>query len=287
MGTLSELRSIFVTGASTGIGEAAALHLDRLGYRVFAGVRKADDAEKLRRAGSDRLVPIFVDVTDEDMIAKAAAQVSESVGDHGLAGLVNNAGVAVAAPLEFIPISELRRQLDINVIGQIAVTQAFLPLIRQATGRVVFVSSISGRIAAPLLGPYAASKFSLGALADSLRRELLPWDIRVSLVEPGRIETPIWEKSVAAADALAAQLDPQAQEYYGKAMDANRARAMKARGGTPVEVVSRVIEKALTARSPKTRYLVGRDARAGALLASLLPDKWLDAFIARQRGIRR
>jgi len=287
MGNSSTIQGVVITGASTGIGEAVARHLDGLGFLVFAGVRKESDAETLKRGSSGRLMPVFLDVTNEVMIAQSVQQVSQVVGEKGLVGLVNNAGIAVASPLEFIPIQELRKQLEVNVIGQLAVTQAYLPLIRKGQGRLVFISSISGRVAAPLLGPYAASKFALGALSDSLRRELLPWDIPVSIVEPGRIITPIWEKSLAAADALISRLDPQAEVYYGEAMEINRARALSQRKGTPVEQVARVVAHALLSKNPKTRYLVGWDARFGALLAKWLPDKLLDRAITRQRGIKR
>lgn len=287
MGSVSSIKGVLITGASTGIGEAVALHLDRLGFQVFAGVRKQTDAESLERRTSERLVPVFLDITDEAMISRSVEQVSQVVGESGLAGLVNNAGIAVASPLEFIPIQEFRRQLEVNLIGQLAVTQAFLPLIRKGQGRLIFISSISGRVAAPLLGPYAASKFALGAIADSLRRELLPWNIQVSLVEPGRIVTPIWEKSLAAAEKIVAGLDPQAEEFYGEVLEKNRKRVTQGSKGTPVERVAEVVAEALLSKNPRARYLVGRDARFAALLVKLLPDKLFDRVIARQRGIER
>ena len=280
-------RGVVVSGASTGIGEAVALHLDGLGFTVFAGVRKTSDGENLRSRASERLTPIYLDVTDADGIAESVAVVRQVMGENGLAGLVNNAGIAVASPLEFLPIPELRRQLEVNVIGQLAVTQAYLPLLRQGEGRIVFISSISARVAAPFLGPYACSKFALEALADSLRRELLSWDLHVAIIQPGRIATPIWEKSLTAADELAARLDPAAQDYYGSAMAFTRQRIAQRRGGTPVERVAEVTAHALTSPRPKIRYLVGRDARIGALLAWLLPNRWTDNLIARQRGIKR
>lgn len=280
-------KGVVITGASTGIGEAVALHLDTLGLRVFAGVRKPSDGVKLANKASQRLSPIRLDVTDAEGIMAAVAQVKEVMGDNGLAGLVNNAGIAVAAPLEFIPIEDLRRQLEVNVIGQLAVTQAFLPMLRKGQGRIVFVSSISGRVSAPFLGPYACSKFALEALSDALRRELLAWNIQVSVIQPGRIVTPIWEKSLAAADELRDRLGPSAEDYYGEALTANRARAARRRGGTPLERVAEITAHALISPRPKTRYLVGWDARLGAILAWLLPDRWLDRLIARQRGIKR
>ncbi|HSF83320.1 MAG TPA: SDR family oxidoreductase [Anaerolineales bacterium] len=280
-------QGVVVTGASTGIGEAVALHLDTLGFRVFAGVRKTSDGVNLARRASKRFIPIILDVTDQDGIDASAAQVGQAMGDKGLVGLVNNAGIAVASPLEFIPIPDMRRQLEVNVIGQLAVTQAYMPLLRQGQGRIVFVSSISGRVAAPFLGPYAISKFALEALSDALRRELLLWGMHVAVIQPGRIVTPIWEKSLAAADELAARLSPGAQLYYGEAMEINRERIARRRGGTPVERVAEATAHALTSARPKTRYLVGWDARFGALLGWLLSDRWLDSLIARQRGIIR
>ncbi|MEK7693262.1 MAG: SDR family oxidoreductase, partial [Chloroflexota bacterium] len=186
-------RSVVITGASTGIGEACALHLDALGWRVFAGVRKGADGEALQRKASARLIPVRIDVTDQASIASACDAVAQELGARGLDGLVNNAGIAVAAPLEFVPIDDLRRQLEINVIGQIAVTQAFLALIRTARGRIVNIGSVSGKLATPFTGPYSASKFAMEALTDALRIELRPWKIEVSIVEPGSIATPIWE----------------------------------------------------------------------------------------------
>src|SRR3954471_14417569 len=169
--------AVVITGASTGIGATCAAHLSSLGFRVFAGVRKPEDAERAREAGHE---PLTIDVTDPESIRSAV----EQVGDAPLSGLVNNAGIAVAGPLEFIPIDEFRRQLDVNVVGQVAVTQAFLPALRRSRGRVVFVGSIAGRSALPFLGAYAASKFAVEAVTDALRVELRPWGIDVAVVEP-------------------------------------------------------------------------------------------------------
>ena len=184
--------TVVVTGASTGIGEAAALHLKELGFEVRAGVRKDEDAERLRAQG---VSPLKLDVTDTSSVAAAAAEVGEEVF-----GLVNNAGVAVSAPVEFVPIDQLRRQLEVNLIGQVAVIQAFLPALRQSHGRIVNISSIGGRIALPLASPYAASKFALEAVSDSLRREVAQFGIEVSLVEPGGVKTPIWKKGTETAE---------------------------------------------------------------------------------------
>jgi NAD(P)-dependent dehydrogenase (short-subunit alcohol dehydrogenase family) len=244
------MKSALVTGASSGIGAAAATRLARSGWRVFAGVRKQGDAPE----GTEE---VLLDVTKEKQIQAAAERADQ------LDALVNNAGIALAMPLERVPLEELRAQLEVNVVGQIAVTQAFLPALRRARGRLVFVGSIAGKSALPFLGPYAASKHALEAVADALRIELRPWGIAVTIVEPGTIRTPIWQKGAAKADEL---LDEQTQELYGARMAALRKVAAK-RGssGVPAEAVAAVIERALTSNRPKARYLVGRDAwlRAG------------------------
>ena len=280
------IRAVVITGASTGIGEACALRLDRHGWRVFAGVRKEADGERLKQQASDRLAPITIDVTDQASIKSAAEVVANAVGEAGLAGLVNNAGITVPGPIEFLPIEELRRQLEVNTIGQIAVTQAFLPLIRKGHGRIVNMGSIGGRMATPFIGAYCASKFALEALTDSLRQELRPWDIGVSIVEPGSIATPIWEKGRAAADELEERLPQAARDLYGDAIDAfRRAVDKRAGAGIPADEVAKAVEHALTAKRPKTRYLVGMDARLPAVLAKVVPDRARDGLIARNLGL--
>jgi NAD(P)-dependent dehydrogenase (short-subunit alcohol dehydrogenase family) len=267
---------VVVTGASTGIGEATAHHLKRLGFEVHAGVRKPDDAERLRAAG---VHPLTLDVTDSESIAAARSE----VGDGPLDGLVNNAGVAVTGPVEFVPVDELRRQLEVNLIGQVAVTQAFLPQLREARGRVVNVSSIGGRVALPLMSPYNASKFGLEAVSDSLRRELRDFGVSVIVVEPGGVKTPIWRKGNSAADELLAAAPPEAERLYGGLINALRAEADKIERerGLPPEAVAEVIGEALTVKRPRTRYLVGRDAKVRARAAGMLPDRVMDALIAR------
>ncbi len=284
----NEAGSVVVTGASTGIGRACALRLDRMGWRVFAGVRRPADGEALRAKASARLLPVELDVTDEASIARAAGRVAADTGDAGLGGLVNNAGISVAGPLEFLPLEELRRQLEVNVTGQVAVTQAFLPLIRKGNGRIVFMGSISGRLATPFLGPYAASKFALEAIADALRVELRPWGIRVSIVEPGSIATPIWEKGQDAADELEQQLSPRGHELYDPAIAAVRQAARDAAArGVPPGRVAKAVAHALTARRAKTRYLVGNDARLQLTMASLLPDRARDSLVSRVMKLPR
>jgi NAD(P)-dependent dehydrogenase (short-subunit alcohol dehydrogenase family) len=277
--------AVVVTGSSTGIGRACVLHLDALGFKVFAGVRKADDGEALRAAASDRLEPLILDVTEPDDIAAAANRVAEA-SPAGLAGLVNNAGVATGGPVELISIDDFRRQIEINLIGQVAVTKAFLPALRKARGRVVFLSSIGGLIASPYMSPYHASKFGIEAVGDALRQELRPFGVEVSIVEPGSVATPMWEKGKGTAEAVRGRLTPEDEALYGDKV----ARMSEVVGevgsrGVPPEKVAGVIARALTARRPRTRYLVGADARAMVLLRRLVPDRIRDRIVARATGL--
>lgn len=271
---------VVITGASSGIGQACALRLDRLGFRIFAGVRKPEHGEALKARASERLSYIIMDVTDEISIRAAVGAVEAATGERGLWGLVNNAGIAVACPLEFVPIPELRKQFEVNVLGQVATTQAFLPTLRKAPGRVVNVGSISGRLPFPLLGPYCASKFALEALTSTLRMELRPWGISVSMVEAGGIATPIWTKVLASGDELARSLPPEAGHLYGKLIAAQRKRAINSsRSSLPPEVAARQVAHALTARRPSTRYILGQSARLGEVLR-LLPEQLRERLIA-------
>lgn len=279
------MRSALVTGASTGIGRAAALRLDADGWRVFAGVRKEEDADSLRKAGSTRLTPVMLDVTDAAAIATTAELLAAELGGAGLDGLVNNAGIGIPSPLETMPIEAFRRGIEVNLTGQVAVTQAMLPLIRQARGRIVFISSIGGRIAFPLGGVYHAAKFGLEAVGDVFRRELRPWGISVSLIEPGTIATGIWDKSEREADAMTDQA-PTREELYGKAMAAYRktTRSLARKGIAPAKVAA-AIEHALTSPRPRTRYLVGRDAKLQARAKIFIPDRVFDRVVARVMGL--
>lgn len=286
MGSLSAVKSAVVTGASTGIGRAAAQHLDACGWRVFAGVRKEADAEALRGDGSERLVPLMLDVTDPAQIAAAAGQIGEEVGEAGLDGLVNNAGIAVPGPLEALPIDDFRRQVEVNLTAQVAVTQAMLPAIRVARGRIVFITSIGGRMAFPMFGAYHAAKFGLEAAGDVFRQELRPWGIEVAVIEPGSIATEIWDRGQEEADAFVAGATDEQESLYGQAVAAYRevARRTGARG-IPPERVAKAIEHALGARRPRTRYLVGLDAKAQARLNAILPTRLVDRLVARMTGM--
>lgn len=263
-------KAVLITGASSGIGEACALHLDGLGFTVFAGVRREEDADMLKTRASSRLTPVILDVTDENTITQARYTLETALPETGLWGLVNNAGLVVGGPLEVLPLEELRKQLEVNVIGQVAVAKAFTPLLRQARGRLVNMGSIAGRSALPFLGPYSASKFALAALTDALRMELKPWGIAVSLIEPGSIKTPIWEKSLGHAASLRKALPRELESLYSTAMDrmeeASRRSALR---GVSTEHVVRCVVHALTNPRPKTHYLVGRDAVLRALLNGL------------------
>ncbi|HEY4910768.1 MAG TPA: SDR family oxidoreductase [Methylomirabilota bacterium] len=278
----SAAKSVVITGASSGIGAACALHLDKLGLRVFAGVRKQVDAEALKSKASPRLTPIALDVADTLSISTAATAVAGVVGAAGLDGLVNNAGVVVTGPVEFLPLAELRRQLEINVVGQVAVTQAFLPLIRTARGRIVNMGSIAGRLATPFSSAYGASKFALEALTDALRLELAPWGISVSIIEPGAVATPIWEKGARAGEAMLAAAPPEALVLYAEAIEAFRkTSAHAAKNAADPMDVAHAVEHALMAVRPKTRYVVGRRAKIGAAMALLMPDRVRDSMVAK------
>jgi len=279
---MAPAKSVVITGASTGIGAACALHLDQSGWRVFAGVRKQGDAERLRAQGSERLTPISLDVTDTVSISTAAGAVAGAVGAAGLAGLVNNAGIVVPGPIEFLPLPDLRRQLEINVVGQVAVTQAFLPLIRAGRGRIVNMGSIAGRMATPFTGAYGASKFALEALTDALRLELAPWGISVSIIEPGAVATPIWEKSAKSAKAMLGAVPPEIFALYAGAIEAVKKTAAHAAKNAvdPVDV-ARAVEHALTASRPRARYVVGREAKIQAAMALFVPDRVRDHLVAR------
>jgi NAD(P)-dependent dehydrogenase (short-subunit alcohol dehydrogenase family) len=274
--------AFLVTGSSTGIGRATALRLDRAGLRVFAGVRNRGDAESLEAEGSDRLEPVILDVTDEGTIEATRGRIEEVTGGR-LAGLVNNAGIVVAGPLETLDLDGLRRQLEVNVTGQVAVTQAFLPQIRAARGRIVLIASVGGRMSLPYLSPYHASKFALEAVGDSLRMEMRQFGVGVSIVEPGSIKTPFWDKGTEQVDQLLETMSPQQRELYEGPARAAAEGARKAEArGIPPDRVAKAVEHALTSSRPKTRYLVGVDARVQATVRKWLPDRVVDRLVASQ-----
>ncbi len=277
------MRSVLITGASTGIGRATVERLDASGWRVFAGVRKQEDADSLAEAGSERLTPLILDVTDAGQVAAAAARIEADVEGRGLDGLVNNAGIAVPGPLETLPLEDFRRQVEVNLTAQVAVTQAMLPSIRTARGRIVFIASIGGRIAFPLNGAYHAAKFGVEAVGDVFRQELRSWDISVSIVEPGSIDTPIWERGGQNADEIEARAHPSQQALYGQAIERFRevVKELAERGISP-EKVAGAIAHALESRRPRTRYLVGLDAKVQARLKVVIPTRLFDRIVAKQ-----
>ena len=266
------MKSVVVTGASSGIGLASALRLANAGWRVYGGARTEEAAAALRERGFE---PLLLDVTDAGQIAAAATAVGSE-----LHGIVDNAGIAIAAPIELVPLEELRRQLEVNVVGQVAVLQAFLPALRAGRGRVVLMGSVGGRSALPFLGPYAASKHALEAFADVLRIELAPWGMTVSIVEPASVKTAIWTKGAEQADAMREGLAADAAELYAARIAKFREVALKRGPGIDADVVARAVEHALTASRPKARYLVGRDAHLRAWIERL-PTRLRDRLLAK------
>ena len=277
--------TVLITGTSTGIGAACALDLDQRGFRVFAGVRKQSDAQRLRQQASERLTPLLIDVTDAEAIRAAVETVTAAVGDAGLDGLVNNAGVIIPGPLEFVSRDQFRRQLEVNVLGTHAVTQAFLPLLRAAAGRIVIMGSITGCITTPYWGPYAASKHALEGMADTLRLELRHWRIKVSIVEPDSIATPIWNKLQDGTNELRRDLPDDVIEPYRKDLDCMQRLANKLhRTGMSTGRVVKAVRHALCARRPKTRYPVGLRAHFAVWAKGCFPDRYVDWFILRLLG---
>ena len=275
-------RFVVVTGASTGIGAGCAIGCAQQGMTVFAGLRDLTAGEALQAKRGVAIIPLQLDVTDGESIKRAAETVGLHVGGTGLGGLVNNAGISIGSPLEVIPLAQLRKQLEVNVIGQIAVTQAFLPLLRRARGRIVNMGSIAGRGTIPMMGPYSASKFALEALTDALRLELYPWDIEVSIIEPGAIATPIWEKSLSHASYIEKEVAGEGRLLYEKAARQVKEAVYEAsQRAIPVDAVVKAVLHALTARRPKTRYLVGTDAKIRAIMAKWLPDRMQDWILKK------
>ena len=273
--------TVLVTGASSGIGRACALALARDGWRVLAGVRREEQGEALRAEAGGRLVPVVLDVTREDLVGEAVRRVEELAGAAGLQGLVNNAGIAAAGPVELIPAAVWRRQLEVNVVGVVAVTRALLPCLRRGRGRIVLMGSVSGLVSLPFMGPYSASKFALEALADALRIELAPWGVAVSVIEPGSVVTPIWTRSARAAEAYLEPFPPGTEDVYGPAVAAMRRIAERnARHGLPPEAVVAAVRHALTAPRPRPRYLVAPPERAREIrLLRWLPTRWRDRVV--------
>jgi NAD(P)-dependent dehydrogenase (short-subunit alcohol dehydrogenase family) len=271
--------SVLVTGAARGIGRATVLRLAAAGWDVVAGVRREEDAAGL----GDRVAPVVLDVTDAGQVAALPGSLPER-----LDAVVNNAGIVVSGPVEGVPLDEWRRQLEVNVVGQVAVTQAVLPRLRASRGRVVFVSSLSGRVATPMTGAYNASKFALEGMADSLRMELRPWGIRVVLVEPAQTDTDMWRQADGALEDAVAALSPEHRELYARHIEGSRKMIPRAQKmASPVDGVAATIERALTARRPRARYVVGAGPRVQGVLAQLTPTRALDAALGAATGVPR
>ncbi|MCI0397320.1 MAG: SDR family oxidoreductase [Chloroflexi bacterium] len=282
------MKQVVITGVSTGIGRAAAEELIRHGYHVFGSVRREADGATAQQALGERFTPLLFDVTDEGAIQAAAAEVERVLKGQGLAGLVNNAGIVVPGPLMHLPLADIRYQFEVNVVGVVAVTQAFLPLLgakkntSHLPGRIVNISSVSGRIAYPFMAPYAASKHALEALSDSLRRELMLYGIDVIVIEPGSVQTPIWDKAAELDVNLLADTD-----YFDILPDLQRTMVKQGRQGIPVEKVAQVIREALENKRPKTRYVLAREWLKGWILPRWLPDRWFDRIVADRIGFKR
>lgn len=285
MGDPTDRGHVVVTGTSTGIGAAAALHLAEQGFEVFAGVRSDADGEGLKERASGVLTPVILDIRDGKQIAAAVETVSAAVGERGLAGLVNVAGIVKPAPLEFQPLDDFREQLEVNLIGHLAVIQAFLSLIRLGSGRIVNVGSIGGLVVLPVHGAYSASKFGMEAISDALRLELRQWWIPVSLVDPGATETAIFGKTLASIDDLEQTLGEKGYGLYADQIAGVRKLVVKTASDTaPAQELAETIFEAMTHDEPKSRYLAGKGARE-AELAARLPDHLRDKAIAKEAGL--
>ena len=267
---------VFITGASSGIGKACAIRLAREGFSVFAGVRRPESIEPLTSEAPGQIEGIVLDVTKPDQISDAARAVGDRIGERGLYGLINNAGFGDPGPLEYLPLEDIRRQFEVNVFGPIAVTQAFLPLLRRAAGRIVNMGSVGDRITIPFGGALCGCKSALASMTEALRLELRPWGIRVCLIEPGSISTPAVDKTASEGQKLLRSLPPEGARQYGSTFRAFLDLAMRhAKEGSPPEVVASAIVEALTVKEPKSRYPVGKDAKLLTHIARL-PDSWLD-----------
>ena len=278
-----EKKYFLITGASSGIGRAAAqLVASKEGHFVFAGVRSQDSARELSSISSE-IQPVILELTDMRSLENCRKEILEKTNGKGLDGLVNNGAIAVSAPMEFVPLDEMRKQFEVNVIGLIALTQLFLPELRKNKGRIVNVGSLSGLLTTPFLGGYCASKYAVEAVNDAMRLELKSSGVKVSLIEPGSIATPMWKNSLQAAKDLEKKMHTDYSSYYAKAVGNFRDVAIKTGdAGIPPEKVAKKIEHALFSDNPKTRYLVGKEAVSYAIIKKLLPDKAFDYLICKE-----
>ncbi len=278
-------KHVLITGASSGIGKSTCTMLAKEGFIVYGGIRKDSDAEELIR---ENVIPVHLDVNIQSSIDNALVSISKKCGENGVYAIINNAGIAIAGPLEFLSIEKFRYQMETNVIGQLKVIQAFLPLIRKSGGRIVNISSIAGFTAFPFKGAYCASKHAIEAISDSLRRELSPWKIPVIVIEPGIIKTNIWERSLNILEESIEEMPAAAKRYYSPFYQPLIEKTLKKVGQKAIspEHVSKIILQSLTEKKPKTRYLAGRDAKLLNLL-KFLPNKVLDFCICQKTGMNR
>ncbi|MGH8079230.1 MAG: SDR family oxidoreductase [Lysobacter sp.] len=279
MTVVSETREIVVvTGASSGIGAATAHEMARRGFHVLAGVRRDRDADALR---GPNIEPLILDITHPDHIQALAARVQSDPQGRAVRALVNNAGIPVNVPVETFAIDEWRRLFEVNLFGHVAVTQTLLPALIRSKGRVINISSVGGKIVMATYGPYASTKFALEAISDALRRELAASGVEVVVIEPGAVRTKMLGQAAATADQLASAMTPEQSQRYGALMQAVAAQTAAAtKWGLPAEAAATVIAKAITARKPRTRYTVGRDAALITFLTRILPDRILDRISA-------
>lgn len=289
-------RAIVITGASTGIGEAAAREFDRLGFRVFAGVRNDDAAARLRDGASAKMTPVYMDVTDSESLRRAAKQVDEVVGENGVHGLLCNAGLVVASPFELVPLDDLRNLYEVNVFGTVATFQTFLPALRRAaernsdryTSRIVITGSMSGRCVPAYIGPYGSSKHALEGIADALRIELRRWRIGVSLLEPGAVRTPIWGKAHSTTRVRMERPEVANRiDLYDQDIDQVFRVTTESRDhGMDVSEITRRMVHAVTSKTPKTRYPIGRHIGLAIRLRRWLPDRAWDWIVKREMGLK-
>lgn len=281
------MKFVVITGVSTGIGYDAARYLTKRGWHVLGSVRKQADADRVQAALGDGFTPLLFDVTDGAAVSTAVTQTQAIIGDNNLAGLINNAGIAAAGPLMHMPVDDFRWQFEVNLFGLLDVTQKFLPLLGaradapRPSGRIINISSVSGKITYPFMGPYSASKHALEALSDALRRELILYDIDVIVIEPGSVQTPIWDKAEEIDVDVYANTD-----YHDVMRRMQKMFVKQGQTGIPVERVSEAIYTALTAERPKTRYALARKWLTGWFLPRHLPDRWVDKMIWKKLGLK-
>lgn len=276
----STLGSVVISGASSGIGEATAIYLDRLGYQVFAGVRRETDALSLVQKSSGTIIPIILDVTDEASITAAIDLVKMRSDSGGLTALINNAAIVIPSILEFMPIDEMKKEFEVNVFGLVALTKACIPLLRKAKGKVVNISSLSGKLSMPTIGTYSASKFAVEAISDALRLELKAWEIDVCIVQPGLIKTAVWEKSRGHGSRLWDSLPAEKKQLYATEFEIMYEYTKRSfQDGIPREKVAETIGKAVSAKRVKARYPVGIDTKIVVFLARFVPALLLDKIV--------